>query len=78
MVSTLSEFIFKIFSTRNKGVKMPKKRNKKHKYKLINQETEKVISYFKMKLTAVQEQKRIEREYFGLKTQIKEIENANK
>ncbi|HKL24179.1 MAG TPA: hypothetical protein VJ912_02490 [Candidatus Nanoarchaeia archaeon] len=57
---------------------MPKKRNKKHKYKLINQETEKVISYFKMKLTAVQEQKRIEREYFGLKTQIKEIENANK
>jgi len=62
---------------------MPNKTNKKHKYKLINQETGKVISYFRMKPAAVQEQKRIEREYFGLKTQIKEIEkgkeeNANK
>ncbi|MFW6130598.1 MAG: hypothetical protein ACOC56_05375 [Atribacterota bacterium] len=45
----------------------------KYKYKLINLETGKVIGYYRMKTTAVQEQKRIEREYFGLKTKLEVI-----
>jgi len=52
---------------------MPNKRNKKHKYKLVNVETGKVIGYYRMKPTAVQEQKRLKREFFGLKTKLEVI-----
>ncbi|MFW5895121.1 MAG: hypothetical protein ACOCT9_00100 [archaeon] len=51
---------------------MPTNSNKT-KYKLINPETEKVMGYYRLKSTAVQEQKRIEREYFGLKTKLEVI-----
>ncbi|HKL23979.1 MAG TPA: hypothetical protein VJ912_01455 [Candidatus Nanoarchaeia archaeon] len=54
---------------------MPNKTNKKHKYKLINQETGKVISYFRMKTAAVQEQKRLKKEFFGLKTKLEVLKD---
>jgi len=54
---------------------MPNKTNKKHKYKLVNLETGKVIGYYRMKPTAVQEQKRLKREFFGLKTKLEVLKD---